>query len=108
MGEATREDPCDLLNIRDASEVALAYLYRGLEAGRPLPETANLGRAVAAVAGTAPSLGRLVRADALERRDEVVRRLQGPDAVVSLLDTLAEDDAFRRRFLPARSPTPAC
>src|SRR5262249_47725934 len=38
--EATRDDPCDLLSVRDASEVALAYVYRGLDAGRPLPEAA--------------------------------------------------------------------
>src|SRR5689334_2112782 len=44
VGEATREDPCDVLSVRDASEVALAYLYRGLDAGRPLPNTSELQR----------------------------------------------------------------
>jgi hypothetical protein len=99
--EATREDPCDLLNIHDASEVTLAHLYRGLEAGRPLPETANLGQ-------LALLLRRLLRASAEwfgpSRWNDEMKWYDGfkaPDAIVSLLDTLAEDGAFRRRFLPA-------
>ncbi len=99
--EATREDPCDLLNVRDASEVTLAYLYRGLEAGNPLPATANLG-------ALSLLLRRLLRASAdwfgPTRWNDEMRRYDGfraPDAIVSLLDALAEADAFRRRFLPA-------
>ena len=102
--EATREDPCDLLNVRDASEVALAYLYRGLDAGRPLPETANLGRLTLL-------LRRVLRASAdwfgPTRWNDEMKWYDGfkvPDAIVSLLETLAESDAFRRRFLPAGTP----
>ncbi len=99
--EATRDDPCDLLSVRDASEVTLAYLYRGLDAGRSLPETANLGRLTLL-------LRRLLRASAdwfgPTRWNDEMRWYDGfkaPDAIASLLDTLAESDAFRRRFLPA-------
>jgi len=99
--EATREDPCDLLGIRDASEVALAYLYRGLEAGRSLPQTANLQQLMLL-------LRRLLRASAdwfgPTRWNEEMKWYDGfkaPDAIVSLLETLGEVDAFRRRFLPS-------
>jgi hypothetical protein len=99
--DATRDDPCDLLTVRDASEVALAYLYRGLEAGRPMPETANLGR-------LSLQLRRVLRAAGdwfgPTRWNDEMKWYDGfkaPDAIVSLLDTLAESDAFRRRFLPA-------
>jgi hypothetical protein len=102
--EVTRQDPCDLLGVRDASEVTLAYLYRGLEAGRPLPATANLGRLTLL-------LRRVLRASAdwfgPTRWNEEMKWYDGfkaPDAIVSLLDTLAESDAFRRRFLPAGVP----
>jgi hypothetical protein len=98
--EATREDPCDLLNVRDASEVALAYLYRGLDAGRPLPATANLGRLGLllrrVLRGCAEWFGPTRWNDEMKRYDG----FQAPDAIVSLLDTLAEADAFGRRFLP--------
>ena len=99
--EATRDDPCDVLNVRDASEVTLAYLYRGLEAGRPLPETAGLQRLTVL-------LRRVLRASAdwfgPTRWNDEMKRYDGfkvPDAIVSLLETLGECDAFRRRFLPA-------
>jgi hypothetical protein len=99
--EATRDDPCDLLGVRDASEVALAYLYRALDAGRPLPEAGGLRRLNLL-------LRRLLRESAdwfgPTRWNEEMRRYDGfkaPDAIVSVLDTLAEADAFRRRFLPA-------
>jgi hypothetical protein len=99
--EATREDPCDLLNVRDASEVTLAYLYRALEAARPLPETANLGQLTLL-------LRRVLRASAdwfgPTRWDDEMKHHDGfkaPGAIVSLLETRAECDAFRRRFLPA-------
>ena len=102
--EATREDPCDVLSVRDASEVTLAYLYRGLEAGRPLPETANLQRLAAL-------LRRVLRAAAEwfgpTRWEGEMKRYDGfkaPDAIVSLLETLADCCAFRRRFLPAGAP----
>ncbi len=99
--EATRDDPCDLISVRDASEVALSYLYRGLEAGRKLPHTANLQQLML-------ELRRLLRASAewfgQARWNEEMKRYDGfraPDAIVSLLETLGEADAFRRRFLPA-------
>jgi hypothetical protein len=99
--EATREDPCDLVTARDASEVVLAYLYRGLDAGRPLPEPAALQR-------LALLLRRLLRASAdwfgPTRWNDEMKWYDGfkaPDAIASLLETLAEADAFRRRFLPA-------
>ncbi|HKI30494.1 MAG TPA: hypothetical protein VKA46_01285 [Gemmataceae bacterium] len=98
--QATRDDPCDLLSVRDASEVTLAYLYRGLDAGRPLPEAANLRRLTLL-------LRRILRASAewfgTTRWNDEMKWYDGfkaPDAIVSLLDTLAESDAFRRRFLP--------
>jgi len=98
--EATREDPCDIINVRDASEVALAFLYRGLDAGLSLPETANLGQ-------LSRLLRRVLRASAdwfgPTRWNDEMKWYDGfkaPDAIVSLLDTLAESDAFRRRFLP--------
>ncbi|MFI4981963.1 MAG: hypothetical protein ACHQIO_16580 [Nevskiales bacterium] len=103
VAEATRDDPCDLLAIRDASEVALSYLYRGLEAGRPLPHTANL-RALTLL------LRRLLRASAdwfgAARWNDEMKWYDGfkaPDALVSLLESLGEADAFRRRFLPSGS-----
>jgi hypothetical protein len=99
--EATREDPCDLLSVRDASEVVLAYLYRGLDAGRPLPEAANLRRLTLL-------LRRLLRASTdwfgPTRWNDEMKWYDGfkaPDAIESLLETLAEADAFRGRFLPA-------
>jgi hypothetical protein len=98
--EVTRQDPCDLLSVRDASEVTLAYLYRGLDAGRPLPETANLQQ----LAGL---LRRVLRASAEwfgpTRWNDEMRWYDGfkvPDALVSLLETLTESAIFRRRFLP--------
>src|SRR5262249_32105728 len=102
--EATRDDPCDLLSVHDASEVALAYLYRGLEAGRPLPEPAALRRLTSL-------LRRLLRASAEwfgpGRWNDEMRWYDGfkaPDALVSVLETVAESAAFRRRFLPSAAP----
>ncbi|HEY1908783.1 MAG TPA: hypothetical protein VGG91_22260, partial [Myxococcaceae bacterium] len=88
-----RDDPCDLLNVRDASEVALAYLYRALDDGRPLPATANLGRLSQllrrVLRGCAEWFGPTRWNDEMRRYDG----FQAPDAIVSLLDTLAEADA---------------
>ncbi len=99
--EATRDDPCDLLSVRDASEVSLAYLYRGLENGRSLPENILVQRLTVL-------LRRVLRASAEwfgpTRWDEEMKWYDGfkvPDALVSLLETLAECSAFRQRFLPA-------
>jgi hypothetical protein len=99
--EATRDDPCDVLSVRDASEVALAYLYRGLEDQRPLPESANLQRLKVL-------LRRVLRASAEwfgpTRWNGEMKWYDGfkvPDAMVSLLETLAECSTFHRRFLPA-------
>jgi hypothetical protein len=102
--EATRADACDLLNVRDASEVTLAYLYRGLEAGRPLPDSAAVQRLTLL-------LRRTLR-DSAEwfgpgRWNDEMRWYDGfkvPDAIVSLLETRIECDAFCRRFLPAGAP----
>jgi hypothetical protein len=101
VDEATRDDPCDVLNVRDASEITLAYLYRGLEAGRELPQTANLQ-------GLTVLLRRVLRASAdwfgPTRWNDEMKRYDGfkvPDAVVSLLEALGECGAFRQRFLPA-------
>jgi hypothetical protein len=99
--DATRDDPCDLLSVRDASELALAYLYRGLDAGRPLPEAATLRRLQLLLRqllrGSADWFGPTRWNDEMKWYDG----FKAPDAVVSLLETLAETDAFRRRFLPA-------
>ena len=98
--EATREDPCDLLNVRDASEVTLAYLYRGLDAGRPLPDALAVQRLTLL-------LRRLLRGSAdwfgPARWNDEMKRYDGfkaPDAIVSLLETRVECDAFCRRFMP--------
>jgi hypothetical protein len=99
--EATRDDPCDLLNVAEASALALAYVHRGLDGGRPLPPAASLHR-------LGLLLRRQLRAAAEwfgpERWNDEVKRCDGfkaPDALASLLDMLGEADAFRRRFLPA-------
>jgi hypothetical protein len=98
--EVTREDACDLLNMRDASEVALAYLYRGLDANRALPDGGTVARLKSL-------LHRLLRTSAdwfgPTRWNDEMKWYDGfkaPDAIASLLDTLSEADAFRRRFLP--------
>jgi hypothetical protein len=99
--EATRADPCDVLSVRDASEIALAYLYRGLDAGRQLPDGATLGRLTSllrrVLRGSAEWFGTTRWNDEMKLYDG----FKAPDAIVSLLETVAEADAFRRRFLPA-------
>ncbi len=83
--EATRNDPCDLLGVRDASEVTLAYLYRALEADRPLPEAGSLRRLTLL-------LRRVLKAAAdwfgPTRWNDEMKRYDGfkaPDGIVSLL-----------------------
>ncbi len=99
--EATHPDSCDLLGLRGASEVTLAYVYRGLDAGRPLPDAAAQQRLVAL-------LRRLLH-DAAEhfgtrRWDDEMKWYDGfrcPDALACLLEALRDEAEFRRRFTPA-------
>lgn len=106
LEQARRHDPADVLDLRDASEVTLAYVYRGLDAGRPLPDAASRQR----LAG----LLRRVLADAADafgpRRWETEMRwydgFKCLDALACLLETLHEEAEFRRRFLPPRAPDP--
>lgn len=98
--EATRDDPCDILYIREASDLALAYLYRGLEAHRALPERVLLERLVRRVY-------KVLRASAewfgRERWEDEMRWYDGfqtPEAIASLLETVLGERAFCQQFLP--------
>jgi hypothetical protein len=102
--EAVRDDPCDLAAVADASGLTLAYLRRGLDAGRPLAD--SVGNRL-----LAQRLRALLRESATwfgPPRWEEVKREDGfrhADAVASALETVEEEQAFRARFLPAGVPS---
>jgi hypothetical protein len=102
--ESTAADPCDILNIGEGSELALVYLYRGLESQPTLPDPAGQRR-------LSGKLRQILRASAEwfgpQRWESEMRWYDGfkaPAALASLLDTLHESGTFCQRFLPAGVP----